>query len=87
GLYIIPARRRQAKQEFAKKVGDLRRQLNEGLTRQVHAAVGDSQEKVNESIAPYRRFVEVQQQQLNEARGELVIAEDALLRLRTELSA
>jgi small GTP-binding protein len=86
GLYIIPARRRQAKQEFAKKVADLRRQLNDGLTRQVHSAVGDSQEKVNESIAPYRRFVEVQQQQLNEARSELVIAEDALLRLKTELT-
>jgi hypothetical protein len=85
GLYIIPARRRQAKAEFGKKIADLRRQLNEALTRQVHAAVGDSQEKVNESIAPYRRFVEVQQTQLHEARGELVAAEDALLRLRTEI--
>jgi small GTP-binding protein len=85
GLYILPARRRQAKEEFSKKVADLRTKLNDSLTRQVHAAITDSQEKVNESIAPYRRFVEVQQQQLNEARGELVVAEDALLRLRTEL--
>jgi small GTP-binding protein len=85
GLYVIPARRRQAKAEFQKKVSEVRGRLNEALTRQVHSAVSDSQEKVNESIAPYRRFVQVQQEQLNEARGELVVAEDALLRLRTEL--
>jgi hypothetical protein len=81
GLYVIPARRRAAKEEFQKKVGEVRGRLDEALTRQVHSAVQDSQEKVNESIAPYRRFVEVQQRELNEARGELVVAEDALLRL------
>jgi small GTP-binding protein len=85
GLYVIPARRRQAKAEFQQKVAELRTRLKETLTRQVHGAITDSQEKVNESIAPYRRFVQVQQEQLNEARGELVAAEDALLRLRTEL--
>ena len=87
GLYVIPARRRQAKAEFSKKIAELRVRLNESLTRQVHAAITDSQEKVNESIAPYRRFVQVQQEQLNEARGELVAAEDALLRLRTEIGS
>ncbi len=87
GLYIIPARRRQAKAEFATKVAELRKRLNDSLTRQVHAAIEDSTEKVNESIAPYRRFVQVQQEQLNEARGELVTAEDALLRLRAEIGA
>ena len=40
---------------------------------------------MNEAIAPYRRFVETQQSQLNEARGELVASEDALLRLKTEI--
>jgi small GTP-binding protein len=85
GLYVIPARRRTAKAEFQKKIAEVRGRLNEALTRQVHSAVQDSQEKVNESIAPYRRFVQVQQQELNEARGELVVVEDALLRLRTEI--
>jgi len=85
GLYVLPARRRQAKADFRKKIAEVRTRLNETLTRQVHAAVADSQEKVNESIAPYRRFVQVQQDQLNEARGELVAAEDALLRLRAEI--
>lgn len=85
GLYVIPARRRRAKAEFAQKVDELRRRLRDALTRQVHSAVEDSAEKVNESIAPYRRFVQVQQEQLNEARAELVTAEDALLRLKAEV--
>lgn len=87
GLYVIPRRRSMAKADFAKKVAELRRRLNESLTRQVHAAVQDSTSRVNESIAPYRRFVEVQQAQLNEARGELVVAEDALLRLKSEIES
>ena len=85
GLYVIPARRRQAKEEFRKKVAELRRKLDEALTRQVHAAIQESTEKVNESIAPYRRFVQVQQEQLNEARAELVAAEDGLLRLKEDI--
>jgi chromosome segregation ATPase len=87
GLYVIPARRRKAKEEFAQKVDELRRKLRDSLTRQVHAAIEDSTEKVNESIAPYRRFVQVQQEQLNEARAELVTAEDALMRLKAEIEA
>ncbi|HEX5726242.1 MAG TPA: dynamin family protein [Longimicrobiaceae bacterium] len=85
GLYVIPNKRRQAKEDFARKIADLRRRLKEGLTRQVHTAIQESSEKVNESIAPYRRFVQTQQEQLNEARNELVAAEDALLRLRAEI--
>lgn len=85
GLYVIPAKRRQAKADFSKKVAELRRRLDEALTRQVHAAIGDSQEKVNEAIAPYRRFVQVQQEQLHEARGEIVATEDAMMRLRADI--
>ena len=41
--------------------------------------------RVIESIDPYRRFVVVQQSQLIVARGELVAAEDALMRLKQEI--
>ena len=87
GLYVIPSRRAHAKREFAKKITELRTRLREALTRQVHSAISESTDRVNESIAPYRRFVIVQQEQLNEARAELVAAEDALLRLRSEIEA
>lgn len=85
GFYLIPRKRRQAKQAFGARIEELRTQLKDALTRQVHAELGRASERVHEAIAPYRRFVESQQQSLNEARGELVATEDALLRLRAEI--
>ena len=64
---------------------EIRTRLKEALTRQVHHGVAQSTDRINEAIAPYRRFVHGQQQRINEARGELVATEDALLRLRGEI--
>jgi hypothetical protein len=85
GFYLIPRRRRLAIREFRARIADLRTRLREGLTRQVHHEITQSTDRVNQAVAPYRRFVESQQQRINEARGELVAAEDGLLRLRAEI--
>lgn len=85
GFYVIPRKRRQAKADFRRRVEQIRTRLREGLTRQVHHEVTQSTDRINEAIAPYRRFVHSQQQRINEARGELVATEDALLRLRGEI--
>ena len=85
GFYIIPRRRRQAKHDFERRINQLRTHLKDVLTRQVHLELDQSTARINEAIAPYRRFVQSQQQQLNEARGELVTTEDALLRLRADI--
>ena len=85
GFYVIPRKRRQAQQDFRRRVEQIRSRLREGLTRQVHHEVTQSTDRINEAIAPYRRFVHSQQQRINEARGELVATEDALLRLRGEI--
>jgi small GTP-binding protein len=85
GFYVIPRKRRQAKQEFERRINQLTSHLKDVLTRQVHLELEQSTARINEAIAPYRRFVQSQQQQLNEARGELVTTEDALLRLRADI--
>jgi small GTP-binding protein len=85
GFYVLPRKRRQAQRDFRRRVEQLRSRLRDGLTRQVHHEVTQSTDRVNEAIAPYRRFVHSQQQRINEARGELVATEDALLRLRGEI--
>jgi hypothetical protein len=85
GFYLIPRRRRQAQREFAERIADLRQRLRDGLTRQVHLEIAQSAERINQAIAPYRRFVQSTQQELTSARGELVATEDSLLRLRTEI--
>lgn len=85
GFYILPRKRRQAQRDFQRRIAQLRTQLKDALTRQVHLELEQSTGRINEAIAPYRRFVQTQQQQLNDARGELVATEDALLRLRAEV--
>ncbi len=85
GFWVIPRKRRQAIKDFQRRVGDLRTRLREGLTRQVHQEISQSTQRVNDAIAPYRRFVQSQQQRINEARAELVATEDALVRLRGEI--
>jgi small GTP-binding protein len=85
GLYILPRKRRQAQRDLQRRIAQLRTHLKDALTRQVHLELEQSTVRINEAIAPYRRFVQSQQQQLNEARGELVATEDALLRLRADV--
>jgi small GTP-binding protein len=87
GFYILPRKRRQAQRDLQRRIAQLRAQLKDALTRQVHLELEQSTARINEAIAPYRRFVQSQQQQLHEARGELVATEDALLRLRAEVEA
>lgn len=85
GLYIIPAKRKKVKAQFQAKIHDLRSKLTEALSRQIHNEIGASSERINQTIAPYRRFVTVQRDQLSEAQAELVTAENALLRLKAEI--
>jgi len=85
GFYILPRKRRQAQRDLQRRIAQLRSQLKDALTRQVHLELEQSTGRINEAIAPYRRFVQTQQQQLNDSRGELVATEDALLRLRAEV--
>ena len=81
-----PAQRKsQAQRDFQTRVEALRARLRDGLRGQVHLEITQSTDRVNQAVAPYRRFVESQLQRLNDIRSELVATEDALLRLRAEL--
>lgn len=85
GFYLIPRKRRKAKEDFAGRITDLRENLDRSLTRHVHDEVEGSGERIQEAIAPYRRFVLSQQERLEEARGELVTARGAMERLAREI--
>jgi small GTP-binding protein len=85
GFYVIPRKRRQAKRQFRERIEALREQLVDSLTRQVHLEIASATARINQAIAPYRRFVRTQQDQLNQAQAELIATEDALLRLQDEI--
>lgn len=85
GFYLIPRKRQQAKRRFAERIGALREQLAGALERQAHKEIAAAAETIEETVAPYRAFVETQRESLEEARAELAALEASLDRLRGEI--
>lgn len=74
GLYIIPARRKQAKQKFDEKMRELRQRLRNAMREQFDKELNSSIVRVQDAIAPYTRFVRSEQKKtlaMQEQIGEL----------------
>jgi small GTP-binding protein len=84
GLFVIPVRRQQAKQELKKKIATLRTELMDSLTAQFTREIQRSLDRIHEAVAPYSRFVRGERDKLTEAQVELSAIRGALdaLRLR-----
>jgi small GTP-binding protein len=87
GLFVIPARRRDAKQELRRKIGDVREQLITALTRQFDAELERSVHRINEAIAPYTRFIRGERERLNATRAQLADISQQLERLQSSIEA
>jgi small GTP-binding protein len=78
GLFVIPARRRQAKAEMRAKIAALREQLIHSLRSQFEREIERSLQHINEAIAPYTRFVRAE-------RGSLLDTQTGLQKIKDEL--
>ena len=70
GLFIIPARRQQAKHDLREKIATMRTQLQSALRTQFEREIERSLQNINETIAPYTRFVRGEREKLEEAKSE-----------------
>ena len=64
GLFIVPARRRQAKRDMGQKVADMRDRLEAALHQQFDTELSRSVGRIREGIAPYGRFVRAERAKL-----------------------
>jgi small GTP-binding protein len=87
GLFILPNRRRRARQEFHDKTEALRGRLGEVLRRQFDSELTQSIERMREALAPYTRFVRTEHARMTEAKGTLTELRDQTETLRAEISA
>lgn len=71
GLFVIPARRRQAKNEMNVKVTQLRDDLARSLRTQFQREIDRSLHAINEAIAPYTRFVRAERTKLQDTKDQL----------------
>lgn len=86
GLFILPAKRRQAKRDFHQKISEMRDQLTRTITRQINNELETSAARIREAIGPYTRFVRAQREQLSATHAELTAIETVLGRLRAEIT-
>ena len=61
GFFIIPAKKKQAKALFSKRISDLRDQLSNSLMSEFVKQVDVIIERINSTIQPYSRFVRSEQ--------------------------
>lgn len=85
GLFIVPARRRKAKDDLRRKVGQLRETLSRALRTQFETEMRRGTERLDEGIAPYSRFVRAEQQALTSARDALHDVQGRLASLRARV--
>jgi hypothetical protein len=64
GLLILPARKRKAKNEFTEKLTDLRQRLVSNLEQQFEREMRRSSQRVEDTIAPFDRFVRSERDRL-----------------------
>jgi len=84
GLFVIPSRRREVKQELRIKIATMREELVTTLTEQFERELDRSLKRIDEAIAPYTRFVRTERAYLLETQTELARVRDGLARLEAE---
>src|SRR5215207_1494152 len=87
GLFILPNRRRKAREEFREKTDSLRERLGEVLRRQFEAELSRSVERMREAIAPYTRFVLTEHARMTAASSALSEVDAEIDALKAEIAA
>jgi small GTP-binding protein len=85
GFFILPARRKRAKDEMRRKIADVRKRLSEALRGQFEKEIGRSGERIRDSIAPYSRFVRAEGEKLRAVEEELREITGTLAALRARI--
>jgi hypothetical protein len=87
GLFILPYRKRKAQEEFRGRTQELRQKLVTAMTEQFNAELNHSVERVREAIAPYTRFVRLEQGRVSEADAKLEEIGARMAQLRGQIEA
>lgn len=87
GFFVIPYKRKQAKDDFRNKIIALRTSLNEALSSAFNSEAAGAVARMRENITPYTRFVHAEQQKLGNTRSRLEGMRQAIAALRGRIGA
>ncbi|HYP20104.1 MAG TPA: hypothetical protein VEY08_08510, partial [Chloroflexia bacterium] len=85
GLFVLPYRKRKAQQEFRERTQELRDKLVSAMSTQFNTELEHSTNRIREALAPYTRFVRLQQERMTEADANLSRIEENLDSLRAQV--
>ena len=71
GLFIIPYKRKQAKERFTEKMQDLRVRLLQALTTQFTNESANAITRMRDTVAPYTRFIKAERERVDKAQSDL----------------
>jgi small GTP-binding protein len=87
GFFVIPAKRRQVKQEMRAKIKTMRTQLTRALRTHFESEIEQSIAHINDTIAPYSRFVRAEGQKNKTSLERLRELQAELNRLEARIKA
>ena len=87
GLLVLPSRRKKAKTELAAKLQELRTKLVSALTTQFEREMKRGQGRIEDTIAPFSRFVRAEQEKVTVRRDSFTALDAHLVGLKSQLQA
>ena len=85
GLFVIPLKRKQARDDFREKIVKMRENLNASLTSSLEHESKQTIGRMEESIAPYMRFIKAEMERIGKAEAELTGLQKDLSTLRAKI--
>ncbi len=85
GFFIIPAKRKQAKNAFNLKINQLRDQLNTSLSTEVNRQLDQVADNVKRIMEPYQRFVSSENSKIVKIASEIEKLNDSVASLRSRI--
>jgi len=85
GFFVIPYKRKQAKENFRAKMAALRSNLSEALTTAFNHESTSAIERLKDNIAPYTRYVFAEQERIDQTAAEIESMKQKVAELRGRL--
>ena len=85
GFFILPRKRRQAKEAFDTRIQELIRELDTSISQQFDAYMLEKFDELKETLSPFDRFCRAEHDELDGARTELQALSQQLTMLQQEI--
>ena len=85
GLWLLPRKRRQAKQQLRTRTEELRARLTTAMRDEFTHELERGLQRIKDALAPYDRFVRGERDRIGSLRAELQALLDTLARLRAQV--